>query len=99
MLTRPPVNGALMANVNVAIPPGGTADSACAATRLADGQPTFIPSALKLVLSPLMPRATSLPATPFCQVFVPELRNRRDTLRVAAACRAGTPLCETRAQR
>ena len=47
-----------MANVNVPIPPGATVDSFWTATRFADGQPTFIPSALNVVLSPLMPSAT-----------------------------------------
>jgi hypothetical protein len=60
--------------VNVPIPPGATAPSFCTATRFADGQPRFIPIALKAVLSPLMPSVTWLPATPLVQVFVPVFR-------------------------
>jgi hypothetical protein len=58
MRTRPPLNGALITNVNDPIPPGGTEASVCTATRFADGQPTFMPSAAKVVLSPLIPSAT-----------------------------------------
>src|SRR6266566_1700827 len=68
------------------------------ATRFADGQPTFIPSALNEALSPFTPSVTWLPATPFVQVFVPVLRKSRVACVVDAGCSAGTCVCDIHAE-
>src|ERR1041384_6610443 len=89
-LTVPAASGARTVKVNDAVPPGATLASFCTATRLADGHPAFIPIAAYEVSSPLTPSETWLPATPFCHVFVPVLRNCSVTPEVAAGWSAGT---------
>src|SRR5437762_4477309 len=98
MFTNPRDSGARTVNVNVATLPGATIDSFCTATRLDDGQPAFMPIAEYAVLSPGMPSAISLPATPFVQVFEPLLRNESVTVDVAAGCSAATDVCPTHAE-
>src|SRR5438093_1119646 len=94
----PGVIGARTWNVNVPVAPGTTVASVCGATRFADGQPTFMPSVLKAVVSPFTPSATWLPARPLVQVFVPVFRKRSVTCEVEAGCIAGTCVCDVQAE-
>ena len=58
--------------MNVAFAPGATVASACAATRVGNGQ--FTASGAHCASSPLMPSRASWLATPFVQVWEPVLR-------------------------
>src|SRR5206468_9523869 len=98
MRTVPALNGAFTVNVNEAMAPGPTEPSFWTATRFADGQPTFMPSVLKAVVSPFTPSATWLPARPLVQVFVPVFRKRSVTCEVEAGCIAGTCVCDVQAE-
>src|ERR1700737_2417958 len=97
MRTVPALRGALRANGNVATEPGPTAASFCTATRFADGQPTFMPSAANSPLSPITPSATWLPARPLVHVFVPVLRKPRVACDVDAGCIGGACVCDVHA--
>src|SRR4029079_18729358 len=72
----PSAIGARTVKTKVAVPPGGTTDSDCAAGRSGESQFTFMPRAENVWLSPLMPRLACDPMTPFVQVAVPVLRKR-----------------------
>ena len=89
-LTVPAPKGAFTVKVNVATAPGATDASFCTATRLAESQPEFRPSAVKETSSLRTPSATWVPAVHFVQVFVPVLRKLTVTWDVAAGCRSGT---------
>src|SRR2546428_290686 len=86
----PASDGPLTWKVKVATAPGATDASFCTATRLAESQPAFRPSAVNETSSLRTPSATWVPAVPFVHVFVPVLRKLTVTWDVAAGCRSGT---------
>src|SRR5207245_10519340 len=67
--------GARTWNVKVAVAPGGTVCSACAATRVEDGQ--FTASGAHCASSMLMPRRASSPRIPLFHVLLSVLRHTR----------------------
>src|SRR5439155_1365862 len=70
----PAVCGARTWKVKVAVAPGATDASVCAATRVGNGQ--FTASGAHCASSRLIPRRASWPSTPLVQVCVPVLRKR-----------------------
>src|SRR5882672_11663849 len=98
MRTVPALNGAFTVKLTEAMPPGPTEPSFWTATRFADGQPTFMPSALNAALSPFTPSATWLPASPLVQVFVPVFLKKSVACDVDAGCIAGTCVCDVHAE-
>src|ERR1700687_3132292 len=89
MRSEPDAVGARTVKANVAIPPGGTTASDCAAGRSGESQFTFMPSAENERLSPLMPRFACEPMTPLVQVAVPLLRKRTCSCVASPGARVG----------
>jgi hypothetical protein len=97
MLTRPAENGALIWNVNDAMPLARPMTRSARRHDWRTANRRFIPSALKFVLSPLMPRR------PGCgDALLPRLRARvaeqQAHLCVAAGWNAGRGVCDIHAE-